>query len=106
VLFYGHQLAVLPVAGADAPDFADELELLDGGGGGAGNSVAAVANSFVVDLSAQGIREVHNTLVIRFGVTHTLPHSVAETIVPSSQPGLPFPLPGCCNVGVPSRRVG
>ena len=60
VLFYGHQLAVLPAAGADAPDFADELELLDGGGSaGAGNGVAAVANSFVVDLSAQGIREVH-----------------------------------------------
>ena len=60
MLFYGHQLAVLPAAGADAPDFADELELLDGGGGagGAGDSVAAVANSFVVDLSAQGIREV------------------------------------------------
>ena len=60
VLFYGHQLAVLPAAGADAPDFADDLELLDGGAGGsgAGDSVAAVANSFVVDLSAQGIREV------------------------------------------------
>jgi hypothetical protein len=60
VLFYGHQLAVLPAAGADAPDFADELELLDGGGGAgaASGAAAAVANSFVVDLSAQGIREV------------------------------------------------
>lgn len=61
MLFYGHQLAVLPAAGADAPDFADELELLDAGGGaGTGDgAAAAVANSFVVDLSAQGIREVH-----------------------------------------------
>lgn len=57
VLFYGHQLAVLPAAGADAPEFADELEAgaEDGLGGG---EAAAVANSYVVDLSLQGIREV------------------------------------------------
>ncbi len=66
VLFYGHQLAVLPAVGSDAPDLGDD-DLCSGGGtggggdgnGGAGAGVAAaVANSYVVDLSAQGIREV------------------------------------------------
>lgn len=63
MLFYGHQLAVLPAAGADAPDFADELEVgaEDGIGGG---TAAAVANSYVVDLSAQGIREVLGSNVL------------------------------------------
>lgn len=66
VLFYGHQLAVLPAVGSDAPDLGDD-DLFSGGGtggGGDGNGgvgagvAAAVANSYVVDLSAQGIREV------------------------------------------------
>jgi hypothetical protein len=60
VLFYGHQLAVLPAAGADAPDFADELEA----GVKSDGSAAAVANSYVVDLSAQGIREVRCVQIV------------------------------------------
>lgn len=67
MLFYGHQLAVLPAAGADAPEFADELEV------GAEDSIgasgaAAVANSYVVDLSAQGIREVPLMPTQGFGI--------------------------------------
>lgn len=57
MLFYGHQLAVLPAVGSDTPDFGDELEAGSSVCGG-GGIAAAVANSYVVDLSAQGIREV------------------------------------------------
>ena len=61
VLFFGHLLAVLPAAGADAPGF------LDDGDSTAGDSpagdAASLANSYVVDLSAQGIREVSSLLL-------------------------------------------